>query len=148
MALFVALMATAVALGPALAHLFELPNKIGLPGATYFAVQQIYSGWSLLGMVLAVQLLSIVAVIVSARTDHRLRSMAVLALACLAGAQALFWIFTYPANAATVNWTVQPDDWQTLRRQWEFSHAAGALLQLTAMACLSIAALRQAPDKP
>ena len=71
-----------------------------------------------------------------------------LALACLAGAQALFWIFTYPANAATVNWTVQPDDWQTLRRQWEFSHAAGALLQLTAMACLSIAALRQAPDKP
>jgi hypothetical protein len=30
-ALFVALMATAIGLGPALAHLFELPNQINLP---------------------------------------------------------------------------------------------------------------------
>jgi len=146
-ALFVALMATAMALGPALAHLFELPNKIGLPADAYFAVQQIYSGWSLFGALLAVQLLSIVAVIVAARTDRRLRSLAVLALACLAGAQALFWIFTYPANAATENWTVRPDDWRILRRQWELSHAAGALLQLAAMACLSIGALWHASDK-
>lgn len=134
-------MATALALGPALAHLFELPNKIGLPSGTYFAVQQIYSGWSLFGVLLAVQLLSIVAVIVVAGTDHRLRTMAALALACLVGAQALFWIFTYPANAATANWTVQPADWQALRRQWELSHAVGALLQLVAMACLGIGAV-------
>jgi hypothetical protein len=140
-ALFVAMMATATALGPALAHLFELPNKIGLPPETYFAVQQIYSGWSLFGLLLAVQFLSIVAVIVTAGTDRGLRSMAALALACLVGAQALFWTFTYPANTATMNWTVQPDDWQVLRRQWELSHAAGALLQLGAMACLGIGAL-------
>jgi hypothetical protein len=140
-ALFVALMATAVALGPALAHLLELPNKIGLPKDAYFTVQQIYAGWSLLGVVLLVQLLSIVAVIVLARGDRRLRRCAIVALLCLVGAQGLFWIFTYPANAATANWMVQPDNWQILRQQWEYSHAGGAVLQLAAMASLVVGAL-------
>ena len=53
-ALFFALMVTALALGPALAHLLELPNKIALPRDAYFTVQQIYAGWSLLGVVLLV----------------------------------------------------------------------------------------------
>ena len=134
-------MATAVALGPALAHLFELPNKINLPKDDYFLVQQTYAGWSLLGGVLVVQLVAIASVVITAHGDRRLRMLALLALICLIGAQASFWIFTYPANAATVNWTVQPDDWQALRRQWEYSHAAGAFLQLMAMACLSLGAV-------
>ena len=140
-ALFVALMATAVALGPALAHLFELPNKINLPKDDYFIVQRIYAGWSLLGGVLAIQLVAIVSVVLTARDDRRLWTLASAALVCLAGAQALFWTFTYPANAATANWTVQLGDWQALRLRWEYSHAGGAFLQLVAMACLSLGAV-------
>ena len=132
-------MATAVALGPALAHLFELPNKINLPKDDYFTVQRIYAGWSLLGGLLALQFVAIGSVVLTARNDRRLWTLALVALVCLVGAQALFWTFTYPANAATANWTVQPEDWQTLRLRWEYSHAAGALLQLAAMACLSSA---------
>jgi hypothetical protein len=142
-------MATAIALGTALAHLFELPSKIKLPKDAYFTVQQIYAGWSLLGGVLAVQLVAIASVVLTARDDRRLRALGLAALLCLVGAQALFWIFTYPANIATANWTVQPDDWQALRLQWEYSHAAGALLQLAAMAFLGLGAVgdkRQAPS--
>jgi hypothetical protein len=134
-------MATAIALGPALAHLFELPNKINLPRDDYFTVQRIYAGWSFLGIVLAVQLVAIASVVLTARGDRRPMRFALGALACLLGAQALFWIFTYPANSATANWTVRPDDWQVLRLQWEYSHAMGALLQLAAMACLSLGAI-------
>ena len=140
-ALFFALMTTAVALGPALAHLLEMPNKLALPRNAYFVVQQIYAGWSLLGVVLLVQLVSIATVIASAGNDLRLRICAVVALLCLVGAQALFWTFTYPANAATANWTVQPDNWEVLRRHWEYSHAGGAVLQLVAMASLIVGAL-------
>jgi hypothetical protein len=140
-ALFAAVMATALALGPALAHLLELANKIRLPRDAYFIVQQIYAGWSLLGVVLLAQLVSIIAVIVLARDDRRLRTFAVLALLCLVGAQALFWTFTYPANVATANWTVPPENWEILRRQWEYSHAAGAVLQLACMTCLVLGAL-------
>jgi hypothetical protein len=141
LALFFAVMATALSLGPALAHLLELPNKIGLPKDTYFVVQQIYAGWSRLGAVLLLQLVSIVAVIVLARGARRLRGCAIVALLCLIGAQVLFWTFTYPANVATVNWTRQPDGWETLRRQWEYSHAGGALLQLACLVCLLLGAL-------
>jgi len=140
-ALAVALMATAFALGPALVHLLELPNKIGLPRDAYFVVQQIYAGWSLLGVLLAVQLAALLTVIVLARGERRLRTCALIGLLCLVGAQGLFWTFTYPADAATANWTVQTDNWQVLRRQWEYSHAGGALLQLATMAALVAGAL-------
>lgn len=140
-ALFVAVMATALALGPALAHLLELPNKIGLPRDAYFTVQQIYAGWNLLGALLTVQAVAIIAVILLAYDDQRLRTLALTALLCRASAQALFWLFTFPANGATKNWTHHPDDWEALRRQWEYSHAVGALLQLACLACLVLGAI-------
>jgi hypothetical protein len=34
------------------AHLFALPNKIGLAQDQYFVVQNIYRGWALIGIVL------------------------------------------------------------------------------------------------
>lgn len=139
--LFVALMSTALALGGALAHAFELPNKIGLPRDRYFVVQSIYSGWNRLAYVLAAQLVSIVAVIVLSRTDRLARILTGAALLCLVAAQIVFWTFTYPANVATTNWTTIPENWEALRDQWEYSHAAGAALQLLAMAALAVAAL-------
>jgi hypothetical protein len=135
-ALFAALLSTAVALGPALAHLLELPNKIGLAKGGYFTVQQIYRGWSQLGWLLPIQLVSLIAVVLYAKADRTLRKAAVLAVLCLLAAQLLFWVFTHRANVATENWTIQPDDWATLRRRWEFSHAGGAVLQLIGMASL------------
>jgi hypothetical protein len=49
---FLAVMLTALALVPAAAHLFALPNKIGLDSARYFTVQGIYRGWSMFGFML------------------------------------------------------------------------------------------------
>jgi len=140
-ALFIALLATALALGPAMAHLLELPNKIDLPRAEYFIVQKAYRGWSLLGWLWAIELLAMASVAILARRARRVLWPTLVAIGCLLAAQGVFWIFTYPANVATANWTVQPDNWETLRRQWEYSHAAGALLQMMAMASLITAAL-------
>ncbi|MGE0422382.1 MAG: DUF1772 domain-containing protein [Reyranellaceae bacterium] len=143
LAFFVALMASAVALGGALAHAFELPNKIGLAQEQYFIVQQAYRGWSLLGVVLSVQFTGILAVIIIHRRTRAVLVPALIGLASLIAAQAVFWVFTFPANAATQNWTVQPANWEALRAQWEYSHLAGAALQLIVMAALAIAVLRR-----
>lgn len=139
--LFVALLSAALAMGGALAHLFELPNKIGLSREDYFVVQGLYAGWNRLAYLLLVELASILAVIVMFRGQPRVSWPAVVALAGLVAAQAVFWTLTYPANAATSNWTVIPENWETLRRNWEYSHAAGAACQVLAMSALIVAVL-------
>jgi len=138
---FVAILATAIALGGALAHALELPNKIGLPANEYFTVQQIYRGWNRLGFLLALQLAAMIATAILYRHDPTVRWSAIAAILSLVVAQAIFWAFTFPANVATSNWTQIPDNWEQLRRNWEYSHAAGAAFQLLAMAFLAWGAL-------
>lgn len=53
----------------------------------------------------------------------------------------VFWIFTYPANVTTHDWTTLPDNWTRLRNRWEYSHAVGAFFQVLTASSLFIAAL-------
>ena len=138
---FVAMLATAIALGGALAHALELPNKIGLPVNEYFTVQQIYRGWDKLGFLLAVELAAMIATAILYRHEPAVWWPVIVAIASLVVAQAIFWTFTFPANVATSNWTKIPENWEQLRRNWEYSHAAGAFFQLLAMAALIWGAL-------
>jgi len=138
---FIALLATAFAFGAALAHALELPNKISLSANDYFVAQKAYRGWDRLGYLLAVQLIALIGLAVLSRHTTSVFWLVVTALACLVAAQIVFWIYTYPANVATRNWTIVPDNWQTLRGRWEYSHAVGALFQLMALCSLLVAAL-------
>jgi hypothetical protein len=147
-AFFVALLATALALGAALAHALELPIKMTLSRDEYFVVQKIYAGWDRLAYLLLVELLAILSVILLSGREPRVFALSVLALICLLAVQAVFWTFTFPANVATQNWTHVPAGWETLRRNWEYSHAAGAAFQTLAMASLIGAVLaRHSPHK-
>lgn len=143
--LFVALLATALAMGAALAHLLELPNKIDLTRDQYFLVQQVYRGWALLAALLLIQLVAMLALAALARRVPRVLRATLVAVLCLVLAQAMFWAFTFPANVATDNWTTIPDNWEALRRQWEYSHAVGAVFQIAAMSALIVAALAREP---
>ena len=140
-ALFIALMSTALALGGALAHVLELPNKIGLPRDQYFIVQTMYRGWNQLAYLLVIQFVSMIAIIAMSRRESRVFWPAVVALLSLIAAQVVFWTYTFPTNVATNNWTTIPQNWEALRSQWEYSHAVGAVLQILAMGALVVATL-------
>jgi hypothetical protein len=139
---FVALLSTALALGPALAHAFELPNKIGLTRDDYFTVQQIYRGWNRLAIVILVQLASMIALAIALRGTGAPFWWTVAAIACLVGAQLLFWLLTQPTNAVTDNWRRIPENWATLRARWEYSHLGGAGFQLLALSALILGLMR------
>jgi uncharacterized membrane protein len=64
--------------------------------------------------------------------------LAALAALLMLGTLAIFFAFTYPANQATANWTMVPDEWQYLRRQWEMSHAVNAVITFAALCCVSL----------
>ena len=53
----------------------------------------------------------------------------------------VFFIWTYAANQATNNWTTIPNDWEQLRRQWEYSHAANAVVTFAAFCSVALSSL-------
>jgi len=52
---FLSVILTALALAPAGAHLFALPNKIGLSQQEYYVGQSIYRGWAFFGIMIFLQ---------------------------------------------------------------------------------------------
>ena len=128
-----ALFFAALALAPALAPLLELPNKIGLSREQYLTVQQIYRGWALLGIVILGALVSTLVLTILSYGMRREFALALTAFLCIVGTQVVFWTFTFPTNQETVNWTILPGYWAALRTQWEYSHAASAVLNLGAL---------------
>src|SRR5262245_34633870 len=123
---FLALTLTTIALIPSGAHLFELPHKIALAQDQYFTVQGIYAGWSLFGAVL------IPAVIVNSALAYVMRdqrwpaALSLVAAVLMTVTLVTFFIWIYPANQATANWTTPTANWETLRSQWEYAHAVNA----------------------
>ena len=130
---FIAIILTALALVPAGAHLLELVHKITLDRAQYLTVQQLYRGWAFLGAVLIAALLANLALTIRSRRQGRPMRLAAIATLLLAANLTIFFIWTFPANQATGNWTVMPADWEALRNQWEYSHAVNALLTFLAL---------------
>jgi len=138
---FLAIILTALSLVPAGAHLFELPNKIGLAQEAYFTVQGIYRGWALFGLALfgALGANGVLAIMLRhQRTPFRL---ALGAFLLMAGTLAVFFTWTFPANQATANWTEAPADWQELRFNWEYAHAANAGLTFLALCAVTLSCL-------
>jgi hypothetical protein len=141
--LFAALVLTALAFAPGAAHLFALPNKIGLSQSDYFIAQGIYRGWALLGFVLFGALFTDLALAVAAYRRGRGLAPPLVAVLCMVANLAIFFVWTFPANQATANWTVQPANWAALRLQWEYSHAVNALLTFVAFCALAWSATKQ-----
>jgi hypothetical protein len=138
---FLAIVLTALALVPAGAHLFELWNKIGLAQDAYFVVQSIYRGWALFGIVLFGALGANLALTLMVRQRRGAFWLALLASLLVAATLLVFFTWTYPANQATSNWTEVPADWQELRLQWEYAHAANAILTFIALCAVTLSTL-------
>jgi hypothetical protein len=138
---FFAVVLTALALVPAGAHLFELPNKISLSQEEYFVVQSIYRGWALFGVVLIGALVVNLALALMVRDQRASFWLALAAFILVAGTLAVFFTWTWPANQATSNWTVPTDNWRELRAHWKYAHAANAVLTFIALCCVTLSVL-------
>jgi hypothetical protein len=136
--IFLAVVLSALALIPYGAHLFSLPNKIGMTREQYFVAQSAYDGWALIGAILIPAMLVNIALALMLRGEEGF-ALAIAGCVVMAMTLAVFFAFTYPANVATQNWKVAPSNWAELRHQWEYSHAANAGL-IFASFCLIVLA--------
>lgn len=132
-----AILLLAIALIPGGAHLLEFTNKMKLDRDAYMTVQQIYQGWDLMGVVLIAALIVSTVLTFLSRQQRTPFWLALIASVLLLASLAVFFIWTFPTNTATNNWTIAPKNWMALRQQWEYSHAIGAALVFAALACIS-----------
>ncbi|HYD65183.1 hypothetical protein [Azospirillum sp.] len=139
-----ALALTALILVPSGAHLFELPAKTGLDRDAYFIVQGIYAGWALFGIPIAAAALAngALALAERRRDPHAARWAGASALLVLASLM-VFFLWVFPANQETANWTRQPEGWEVLRQRWEWGHAANALIVFAAFLATAAAVIRR-----
>jgi hypothetical protein len=138
---FLAIVLLALYLVPAGAHLIALPNKIGMDEQSYFTVQQIYRGWALAGLVLLGALFSTALLSFLSQSQTLPFWFASAGFVLLVAAAVTFFALVYPANQATGNWTHVPENWAALRAQWEYGHAAGAVMVLAAFLATVVASL-------
>jgi hypothetical protein len=139
---FAAIFFCGLALIPAAAHAMELPNKIHMVREEYLIAQKLYRGWQFVAPVVVLALASTAVLLAHARTaGPEAQAAACVALLCVVATQVVFWVFTFPVNRATQNWTQAPPHWEALRRKWEYSHAASAALNLLAFGAAVLATL-------
>ena len=137
----IAILSTALYLVPTGAHLFELTHKMAMPPSEYMIVQRVYTGWSLFGIVITVALLATFAHTLLVRADRKAFALSLGAFLGLALTQATFWIFTYPMNMASQFWTLLPEPFEAARQQWEYSHAASAVLTFGSLIAITLSVL-------
>jgi hypothetical protein len=138
---FLSIVLTALALIPAGAHLLALPNKIGLDRAAYLTVQQIYSGWALAGVVVVAALVGSGILAFVSRSQVQPMILAISGTGLISATLVTFFLFIFPANQATENWTRLPENWETLRARWEYTHAVNSGITFFALICVVLSAL-------
>lgn len=89
----------------------------------------------------AVALAATLLHVVLVRPDRRAFVCALGAFAGLAPIQVVYWTFTYPMTLASCYWTVPPEPFEAARLQWEYSHAASAVLTFGSLVALVISVL-------
>jgi hypothetical protein len=74
-----------IAMGAALAHLFELPNKIDIGAADYLTVQRNYDNWWIVGLSVPLAFLGVVALTTALRGTGTPFTLALIAFFLLVG---------------------------------------------------------------
>ena len=146
----VAIMLTALSMGAALAHLLEMPAKLNVDGAMWLTLLQTLYPPAFGTVGAACEVGAVVGVIALAFLVRRRRpafGWTLLAAICLIATHAAFWIWVAPVNATMGPLTPEtlPPEWVRLRNQWEYTHAARAVLQIIALAALVLSILVETP---
>jgi hypothetical protein len=145
------LMLIALGMSAAMAHLLEMPAKLDYDGGMWLhLLQTLYppafgpvAGYLEAGGVLTVVVLAFLV-------RHRKPAFrwTLVAAACMVAAHAAFWVWVSPVNAVMLPLTPEtlPAHWMRLRDQWEYTHAARALLQIVSVATLAYSFLVETTD--
>jgi hypothetical protein len=145
----ITIMFTALSMGMALCHLLEMPAKMTYEGALWLTLlHTLYGAFGTIGAFIEVG--AVVTAVLLAFLVRQRRSAfgwTLLGALCLVAAHVAWWVWVAPVNATMAPLTPEtlPADWMGLRDQWEYTHAARAVLQIIALGALVFSILVEIP---
>lgn len=147
---FVTILLMSLAMASAFCHLLELPPKMTFDDRLYVMLHRtLYPNYGRVAG--TAEFLAVMAVAGLAWRVRRARGVFIPTLAgaiLMVAAHAVFWIVVQPANSTMAAWSLEaiPVDWTEWRNQWEYGHAARAVLMISALGLLVISVLRDRSD--
>lgn len=149
---FIAIYLTALTLSLTFSHLLEMPRKMQYGEALYRDVQHsLYLYYAYVGAVADVgAVVSLCVVAVMVRRRGAVFHLTLAAALCVAAGLAVWFIFVSTANTEMARWTSLPlpANWTDVRRQWEYGHAASAVLDLIGFGALVLSVLLETEKQP
>lgn len=146
---FLTILLLAFAMSAALAHAMELPGKMTYDARLYVMLHRtLYpmfghtAGWAE-GMAL----LSVIGLGWRVRKRGSAFQLTATAAVCQVAAMTVFLAFVQPANETMASWSLEaiPREWTSWRNQWEYGHAARAVLETVAFGALLLSVIRETP---
>lgn len=139
---FLAVLFAAISLSTLVGQFFEWPAKISLSKDEYKLAQQVYYdvSWIYFSEIAAFVLTLILLII--ERKKKRTFVLLLISLILFVIGIAIFFIFTLPPDIATSDWSIFPDNWESLRDEWEYSNVWRALVNLIGFSFLVLAILK------
>jgi hypothetical protein len=122
-----------------------------MAGPDFLVAQRLYAGYGRVAAVTVPGAAASAGVSALVADTRRVRSLCVFAGLAIAATVAIWRFANEPVNREVVTWRADalPADWEQRRDQWEFAHAASAVLHGVGLAALLAAALRDEPgDEP
>jgi hypothetical protein len=148
---FFTIMLTAVAMAAALAHLMELPGKMTYEARLYVMLHRtLYPTYGqTAGWAEGLGLMSVIALAWQVRKRRAAFPPTAIAAVCQVAAMAAFLAFVDPANRTMAGWPLDaiPSDWTGWRDQWEYGHAARAVLLTVALGALVLSVVWETPPE-
>jgi len=150
-------MLTTLSVGMAFGHLMERPTRLNYAPALWSRVTNIEGTYRLFWPPVGASIegeggasITAVALSVFVRKRRPALALTLVGAACMVAAQVAWWLFVFPVNSQMVNWTAEslPANFTELRDQWEYAHAARAILQIVGLGSLVLSVLAETPTEP
>ncbi|GAB4390761.1 MAG: hypothetical protein Kow0025_24970 [Thermodesulfovibrionales bacterium] len=146
---FITVMLAALSMGLAFSHPMEMPAKMAYGGALWLKlVQSLYWAFGTIGAFIEVgAVLAAAALALIVRGRRPAFGWTLSGALLMAAAHAAWWIWVAPVNAAMrpLGPETLPPDWTALRDQWEYAHAARAVLQTAGLGALVLSIISETP---
>lgn len=145
---FFTIILVSLSMAMAFCHLLQLPPRMSYEGSQWITTQSLYQTFGTIGA--AIEVGALVMTIVLSLAVWRRRPAFQWTLFGTVGlllAHVAWWVFVAPVNAEISTWTPDtiPADWTWWRSQWEYTHAARAILEIFGLSALVISVLMETP---